>query len=81
MKFTMIEKGYEYHAENGVVIKKDWQRVAVTNTGYACLDKYVTKGVWYVLGLKADNGFPCVYVFDKLAEAKAYITRRCEVER
>lgn len=78
MKFRMVEKGYEYHAENGVVIKKDWKRVAVTNTGYACLDKYVTKGFWYVFGLKADNGFPCVYEFDKLAEAKAYVASRIE---
>ena len=70
-KFEMVEKGWEYRTD-GYTIKKSYVRKAVTNTGFATLNRYADVQQWSVY---PDNE-NMIYVFGTLAKAKEFIVGR-----
>lgn len=74
--FEMIEKGYEYRTD-GYVIKKVYQRKAITNTGFSTLNRYANIASWHVY---PDNEY-VMYEFHTLKEAKEFIIKKDEEKK
>lgn len=75
-RFEMVEKGWEYKT-NGYVIKKGYDRVATTNTGFSVLDRYGWKRKWSVYPDREKR----IYSFSTLKEAKDFVIAQDKEEQ
>ena len=67
----MIDKGYEYQTE-GYVLRKTYQRKAITHTGFSVLDRYAWVQSWNVYPIDENR----IYSFHTLKQAKAFIIEK-----
>ena len=71
MKFEMVEKGWEYKTE-GYIIKKGYDKKALTHTGFSTLDRYGWVQHWNVYPENENR----VYQFHTLKDAKNFIINK-----